>query len=145
VKLKLFEPIKRKKMSIALGVVEFAVFLFLYNMFELAVAWVYVFSISLLFCLANLVDAVQQKRAQTRMMINTAVSSVTDNAVEQEVVRAAMSFFWILAGVASLVKLQSTFAIWVLFAGAYAFRINALLTLKLRRDIDDLKRKGKLQ
>ena len=143
--MKLFQLVKRKRLSIVLGVFEFAVFLFLYNTFDLAVAWVYVFSISLLFCLANLGDAIQQRRVQKQKMINTAVSAVTENAVEQEGVRAAMSLLWILAGVAALMEIQSSFAVWVLFAGAYAFRINALLTLKLRREIDDLKRRGKLQ
>jgi len=127
-----------KKVAIFFGALEFAVFLWLYNAFEIAVAWVFVFGISAVFCIANFGDAVIQRRVQRRLMQNSAVGAVTENAVEQEGIRLAMSVLWLMAGVAALLEIDSQFAVWVLFAGAYAFRANALLTLKLRREIEEL-------
>ena len=135
---KLFQFLKVRPLSIFLGCIEFGVFVYIYNTVSVEVAWTYVFSVSSLFCIGNFVDAVRQIRAQRRAGINSTVEVVTYNALQQEGIRAVMSVLWLLAGIAAIIGVDSAFAVWVLFGGAYAFRINALLTVHLRRQIEEM-------
>ena len=132
----------RKVVVVIAGVAEFALFLYLYNTISVAGTWTYVFAVSALFCLVNLIDSLNQLRVQRGLKLNHAIGLVTMNGLEQEAVRFTMSVFWMLAGIAAVLEISSMFAVWVLFAGAYAFRVNALLTIRLRRKIEGLEKEG---
>ena len=123
-------------------VADFIIFLYLYNTASIEAAWTYVFAVTSVFCAVNLADSIRQTRVQKKLGINSIVEAVTSSVAEQEGVRLMMSLLWLSVGILALYEVRSIVSVWVLLAGAFAFRLNALLSINLRQRIKRMNGRG---